>query len=50
LSIDHAREGNRIGIDRAGNPVVRYRYSEEAVAGLVRVAEAVLPDFAGLAA
>ena len=47
LSIDHARDGNRVEIDRAGNPVVRYRYSEEAVAGLVRGNRAAARIFFG---
>lgn len=50
LSIDHARDGNRIGIDRAGNPVVQYRYSEEAVAGLVRGNRAAARVFFGAGA
>jgi choline dehydrogenase-like flavoprotein len=36
LAVDRAADGNRIGIDRDGHPVVHYRYSPEAVAGLVR--------------
>jgi choline dehydrogenase-like flavoprotein len=36
LAIDRAADGNRIGIDQAGNPVVYYKYSAEAVGGLVR--------------
>ncbi|HMA40326.1 MAG TPA: GMC family oxidoreductase [Gemmatimonadales bacterium] len=36
LAIDRAADGNRIGIDRDGNPVVHYAYSPETVGGLVR--------------
>ncbi len=50
LSVDHARDGNRIDIDRAGQPVVHYRYSEEAVAGLVRGNRAAARIFFGAGA
>ena len=36
LAIDRAADGNRIGIDRDGNPVVHYAYAPETVRGLVR--------------
>lgn len=36
LAIDRAAEGNRIGIDRNGNPIVSYKYSSGTVEGLVR--------------
>lgn len=36
LAIDRTVDGNRIGIDGQGNPVVHYRFSPDVVAGLVR--------------
>jgi choline dehydrogenase-like flavoprotein len=36
LAIDRAADGNRIGIDRDGNPVVHYTHAPETVQGLVR--------------
>jgi len=35
LAIDRRTRGNRVGVDRAGRPVVRYRFMPEAVNGLV---------------
>lgn len=35
LSVDRATDGNRIGIDRDGNPVVHYAYAPGTVKGLV---------------
>ncbi len=35
LACDRVAPGNRITIDGAGNPVVRYEFTDEAVAGLV---------------
>jgi choline dehydrogenase-like flavoprotein len=36
LAVDRAGDGNRVAIDRNGEPVVHYRYSAGAVDGLVR--------------
>jgi choline dehydrogenase-like flavoprotein len=36
LAVDHAMPDNRVMVDRAGNPVVHYRFAPETVAGLVR--------------
>jgi choline dehydrogenase-like flavoprotein len=50
LAVDRAADGNRVGIDRAGNPVVHYRYAAEAVAGLVRGNRAAARVFFGAGA
>ena len=36
LAIDHSTPGNRVAVDGEGQPVVRYRYTDEALDGLVR--------------
>jgi len=36
LACDHAAPGNRITVNRAGNPVVYYRFMPETIKGLVR--------------
>jgi choline dehydrogenase-like flavoprotein len=36
LACDRAAAGNRVAVDRAGRPVVHYRFAPETVAGLVR--------------
>lgn len=36
LACDTAVPGNRVAVDRAGKPVVRYRFTAETIAGLVR--------------
>jgi choline dehydrogenase-like flavoprotein len=36
LACDHVARGNRIAVDRAGRPVVHYRFSSETIDGLVR--------------
>ena len=40
LACDHATEENRVGIDGRGEPVVHYRFTRQAVAGLVNGARA----------
>jgi choline dehydrogenase-like flavoprotein len=36
LACDHAAPGNRVAVDRAGRPVVHYRFTPETIDGLVR--------------
>ncbi len=36
LACDRAAPGNRVTVDRAGNPVVHYRFTPETIDGLVR--------------
>jgi len=40
LACDRATPGNRVAVDGAGTPVVHYRFTEEAIGGLVRGARA----------
>lgn len=47
LAVDRAADGNRVGIDRQGNPVVHYRLSPETVARLVRGNRAAARIFFG---
>ncbi len=45
LACDRAVADNRIAVDRAGNPVVRYRFTPETIEGLVRGARAAARIF-----
>ncbi|HEU5184723.1 MAG TPA: GMC family oxidoreductase [Gemmatimonadaceae bacterium] len=36
LAVDHAADGNRITVDRAGRPVVHYKFARSTVTSLVR--------------
>jgi choline dehydrogenase-like flavoprotein len=40
LACDHATPGNRVTVDGAGRPVVRYRFSREVIGALVRATRA----------
>jgi choline dehydrogenase-like flavoprotein len=50
LSVDHARDGNRVAVDGDGNPVVHYRYAPEVVESLVRGNRAAARIFFGAGA
>jgi len=50
LAADRAVEGNRVDVDRAGSPVVRYRFTDDVVASLARATRAAARIFFGAGA
>jgi choline dehydrogenase-like flavoprotein len=50
LACDEAEDGNRITVDRAGTPVVHYRFTEEVIARLTRANRAAARIFFGAGA